>query len=166
MGRLPATFGGLAIKERIPYELSGELNVTSAMQPLPYPSATFQNTQAKVFEGHRLIPRCIALDADGVAVDDQPDQELMLLTVRAAITDLGLTQPFTKRATLLGNLTKGTAEQTWEWADPHYLPNNAQIEISLDTLTFPAGWAGDGIVALKVCIVIEGFVLVLAPPQA
>ena len=168
MGRLPATFAGQIIKDRIPYEMPGELVVTSAMGPVQYPDATFQNTQSKVFEAHRMIPRCIAVDANGVAVegDVQPPQELMLMLVRAAIQDLGLTQPFTKAPTRLLALTKGSSELTWEFADPHYLPNNALLQVTLSGLTFPAGWAGDGIAGILVTIVFEGFVLVLGPPQA
>lgn len=168
MGRLPATWGNQNIQGRIPYDMPGEITISSAQTGLQYPDATFQNTQNKVFEIHRIIPRVYSLDGNVMFWDvdattggtANPPQELLAALVRATIEDLGLNTKLTKSPTLLDTMVKGSSERTWELADPHYLPNNAQIVIILDALTFPASFEGLGIDGLRVCITLQGFMLV------
>ena len=161
MGRLPASFANKVIQSRVPYELSGEL-VVATTSPVQFPEATFLNSVDKPFEIHRMIPRVYALDAAGLLVDEQPDQELLAGLVRLRITDLGLDQVMTKNPTLIGILTKGSSERTWEWAEPHTLVRSNQMQVVVELLAFPAGFAEE-ILSLKVAIAFEGFLLVLAP---
>lgn len=163
MGRLPSTFEGRQILQRIPYTLAGEFTMTTLLQNQQYPDATFQNNVNKPFEIHRMIPRIYAF-SDGAMVVTQPDQELLLGLIRARISDLGLDQLITKSATILGTLLKGSSERTWEWAEPHYLPNNAQLQVVLDALAFPT--FNPVATQLRVCITFEGFLLVLGTPVA
>lgn len=168
MGRLPAVVEGRVVQQRIPYELSGEMVVTSGMQITQYPDSTFQNSQNKTFEVHRMIPRVIpqiggvpsydATDLLGV-----PPQDFLLSLLRINIFDLNLNQAITKSPTIINSLLKGSSELTWEWAEPHNMPNNAQFQVSLQALTFPAGFA-DLIDQLRVAVTFEGFNLVLGPP--
>ncbi len=165
MGRLPATWKNLPIEGRFPYEMPGEITISSNTRGLQFPDATFQNTQNKVFEIHRIIPRVYALNGNvpfwSTETINPPQQYLMGL-VRASIEDLGLNQKLTKSPTLLDAMVKGSSEQTWELADPHYLPNNAQIVITLDSLTFPTAFSTEdlGIDGLKVAFTLQGFMLI------
>lgn len=161
MGRLPATWAGRQIMSRWPYEVNGELIITSAQTGQQFPEATFQNGQDKPFEIHRMIPRVYSLDTESVLLTTQSDQELLLGLVRARLTDLGREQAMTKNPTLLGTLLKGSSERTWEFADPMYLIRSEQIQVVLDALTFPAI---SGLAKLRVAITFEGFVCVVAPP--
>jgi hypothetical protein len=163
MGRLPATWASRVITDRIPYELSGEITMTSAQTGLQYPDATFMNTVDKPFEVHRMKPVIVG-QLNGTMFSPQPDQEEMLSLVRARITDLGLNQEITKNPTLLSLLVKGSSERTWEFADPHYLTRSNLLQIVLDALAFPASFA-DEVNQLKVCIAFQGFLLVVAPPS-
>lgn len=162
MGRLPSTWAGRIIQSRWPYEISGELLLTTGLTGTQYPDATFQNGQDKPFEMHRMIPRIYALDAQNVLLTTQPDQELLLGLVRTRITDLGREQLITKNPTILGALLKGSSERTWEFAEPMYIIRSEQIQIVLDALTFPAISNLD---KLRVVITFEGFVCIVAPPS-
>lgn len=160
MGRLPSSWAEKLITMRIPYEMSGELVLTSAQTGQQFPDATFANNIDKPFEIHRLIPRVTALDDTGVALSTQPDQELLQSLIRVYITDLGKNTILTKSATLLNLLTKGSSERTWEWADPYYLIRTELIQIVTDALTFPE--IAD-LVSLRVEISLQGFLIVVAP---
>lgn len=168
MGRLPSQWGGKDIQGRVPYDMPGEITLASLDKGIQFPDATFQNTQNKVFEIHRIIPRVYALDGNVMFWENDattggtpnPPQDFLSALVRATIEDLGLNQKITKSPTLIDTLVKGTSERTWELADPHYLPNNAQIVITLDALAFPASFEGLGIDGLRVCFTLQGFLLV------
>lgn len=165
MGRIPSSFSGLPIQQRIPYTLTGELTLTASQTAQQYPDATFQNNVNKTFEIHRMIPRVYGQVA-GVLYAPQPEMSLLLGMVRMQLTDLGLDQKITKSPTLLDTLTKGSSELTWEFAEPHYLPNNAQLQVVLDTLGFPAQAPFTTINQLRVAITFQGFLLVVGPPVA
>jgi hypothetical protein len=169
MGRLPSTWGGKIIQERVPYDMPGEITIAASQTGLQYPDATFQNTQNKPFEIHRVIPRVYALDGTVLWFDPTavqvPSPDFLASLVRVNIEDLGLNQKLTKAPTLIDTLTKGSSERTWEFADPHYLPNNAQLQVVLDCLAFPTGFDAD-IDGLRVCITLQGFMLVVGPPVA
>lgn len=162
MGRLPAQWAGRVIMSRWPYEIAGELAMTTAQQGKQYPEATFQNGVDKPFEIHRMIPRVYALDTEGLLLTTQPDQSLMQGLIRARITDLGREQLITKTPTLLDVLTKGTSERTWEWADPMYIIRSEQIQVVLDALAYPAI---SNLVTLRVAICFQGFLCIVAPPS-
>lgn len=165
MGRLPSTYENKMIQTRFPYTMTGEIVMTSGLSGLQYPEATFQNNINKPFEVHRMIPRVYA-QLNGVMKDAslQPGQDLTLALIRAKLIDLGLNQDLNKTPTLLSTMVKGTSEQTWEWADPHYLPNNTQLQITLDALGFP--FDAQVINQLKVVLTFEGFLVVVGPPIA
>lgn len=168
MGRLPSTFENRVIQDRIPYQMPGEFVLTSGNALTQFPDATFQNTQNKPFEIHRMIPRVIPQLTDVVAFDQealggQPSQTVLAQLVRLHVTDLGLNQLLTKAPTLIEALVKGSSERTWEWASPHTIPNNAQLLVELQALTFPAGF--DSVInQLRVAVTFQGFLLVVGPP--
>jgi hypothetical protein len=165
MGRLPSTFGGLPIQQRIPWAITGELALTASQPAQQYPDATFANAGNKTFEIHRMIPRVYGQIAD-VLYAPQPEMSLLLAMVRVQITDLALDQKITKAPTLLDSLVKGSSELSWEFAEPHNLPNNGQLQITLDTLAFPAQAPFTTITKLKTVLTFEGFLIVTSGPVA
>lgn len=165
MGRLPSTYAGKEIQRRFPYTMTGEIVMTSGQTGLQYPDATFQNTINKPFEVHRMIPRVYAqLNGAIVSPANMPSQEYLLGMIRTKIIDLGQNQDINKTPTRLDAMVKGSSERTWEWADPHYLPNNTQLQITNDALVFP--FASDTINQLNVVLTFEGFLVVVGPPIA
>ncbi len=162
MGRLPSTWASRVILDRIPYTISGELALGSAAFPTQFPDNTFSNNTDKPFEIHRLIPRLWALDTNSVLLETQPEQDMLSGLARLEINDLGVNQIITKAPTLIGLLTKGSSERTWEFADPHYLTRGNQIQITETALTFPGV---EGFVRLLTGIAFQGFLLVVAPPS-
>ncbi len=164
MGRLPDTFARQKIVFRQPWAMYGAKSITTSQQNIPYPDATFQNSTDKPFEIHRMIPRCIALDAEGVMIDVQPDQDQMQALVLTSIQDMGKSTPILKAPTPFDSLTKGSSERTWEWAEPYYLVKGEQFQINLSAAAFPvttAPW--DDVVSISARLTFEGFFLVLAP---
>lgn len=161
MGRLPSTWADRTIMDRIPYEIPGELIITSGQLGLQFPDNTFSNNTDKPFEIHRMKPWIWALDNSNVLLTSQPDQSLLSGLIRANINDLGLNQIITKSPTLVELMVKGTSERTWEWADPHYLTRGNQIQVTCDALTFPAIGS---LVSLRFGLSFQGFLLVVAPP--
>lgn len=166
MGRLPDTFAQRKITFRQPWAFFGDKLITAAQQNIPYPDATFQNSTDKPFEIHRMIPRVVAQDADGIALAAQPAQELMQSIVRIMINDLGKSTPLLKSPTPLDSLVKGSSERTWEWAEPYYLVKGEQLQVTINASAFPtaAPWDAD-VVSVGVRLCFEGFFLVLAPPS-
>lgn len=163
MGRLPTMWAGMMIKSRWPYEMAAELSLTDGQLGVQYPDASFQNGVDKPFEIHRLIPRVYALDSGGELLEDQPDQGLLAGLVRARITDLGNEQLITKTPTLLDVLTKGSSERTWEWAEPLYIIRSQQLQVTLDALAFPAGFAGS-VTTIKIALCFQGYLCIVEPP--
>lgn len=162
MGRLPATFANQEIKARQPWSTFGEKIVTSGQANQLYADALFQNSTDKPFEIHRLVPRCLALDVNGTALITQPDQDLLQSLVRITIKDLGKDTNLLKTATPLTTLVKGTAERTWEWAEPYYLVKSEQFQVQVTAATFPA--FDLAVAQLAVWLNFEGFFIVVAPP--
>ena len=162
MGRLPAEFAGRKIKDRFPYALSGELSLTASQSGIQFTEGTFLHGVDKPFEIHRMIPRMYALDDSSVLLPTQPDQELLAGLMRLRILNLGLNQELLKTPTLVGLLTKGSSERTWEWADPMYLLNSWQIQVTCDTLAFPV-FAPTAMTRLKIGIDFQGYQIVIAP---
>lgn len=162
MGRLPDMWAQRRITMRIPYEMDGELTLTSGQAGVQFPEATFMNNVDKPFEIHRVIPRVTAVDTNGVPLPTQPSQELLSELVRVLMTDIGKNSPMTKSPTLIALLTKGSSERTWEWADPYYLIRSESIQIVCDALTFPTI---DNLAALRVEFAFQGYLVVVAPPS-
>jgi hypothetical protein len=161
MGRLPATWANRTIVDRDPYDFTGTAFLTTAQQGFQYPPAVFSNGVDKPFEIHRMIPRIYAIDGQNVLLPSQPDQELLAGLVQITINNLAKNQLITKTPTLIGTLTKGTNERTWEFAEPMYLVRSENLEITLDALTFPTI---TNLAQLKVVLTFEGFLCVVAPP--
>jgi len=162
MGRLPATWANRVVIGRTPYEFSGELALATLVSPTQFPDATFLNGTDRPFEIHRMIPRLYALDDDSVLLPTQPDQELLAGLIRMSIQDLTLNMMLTKRSTLIGTLTKGSSERTWEFADPHTIERSNQFIVTIESVTYPAI---SDLVTIRVAITFEGFLLTLAPPS-
>ncbi len=162
MGRLPATWAGRIINQRVPYELYGEIALTSAAQGLQFPDATFMNSVDKPFEVHRMIPRVYSRDSSRVLLSPQSAQSLLSALVKLRISDLGLNQDITKAPSRIDTLTKGDSERTWEFADPHYLTRANLLQLVLEADTYPSI---SNLSDLLVCICFQGFLLVVAPPS-
>lgn len=162
MGRLPATFADRPIYNRVPYAMYGELEILSNQINTVFPSATFENNTDKPFEVHRVIPRFLALDAEGIPLPVQPDQDLLGNLVKVTIDLLGFEQKMLKQPTRPVSLVKGTAERTWEWADPHYLNRANGFTVGVQGMVFPAI---DDLNSILVEITFEGFLCVIHPPS-
>lgn len=164
MGRLPASFGGQVITARQPQAFPGEVALTSAQQGIQFAEGVFLNNTDRPMEIHRMIPFIVAQDSNAVALNPQPDQDLLMSLIRTKVTDLGK-GPTTlmKAAALLRTLVKGNSERTWEWADPYYLAKSEQLQVVNDALTFPANTAISNLTSLKVCVTFEGFFITLGP---
>lgn len=162
MGRLPEMWAGRKITMRVPYEMAAELQITSQQTGQQFPADVFLHNIDKPFEIHRVKPFVVALDANRVPLNPQPDQATMQSLLRVAINDFGKNEKMTKNATLLGLLVKGTAESTWEWAEPYTIERAEGFQVTVDALSF-ANFATVGALALG--WIFEGFLLVIAPPS-
>jgi len=162
MGRLPDTFAQKKIMYRQPYAMFGEKNVVSLAQNQLFADATYQNATDKPFEIHRMKPVILALDNAGVALPTQPDQDLLQSIVRVKIEDLGKSTPLLKVPTPFSTLVKGTAERTWEWAEPYYLVKSEQFQVSVNCGSIPVI---TNLASLQVLLTFEGFFVVVTPPS-
>lgn len=162
MGRLAARYADLDITARFPYVMSGELIQAASTPNIFFNNENFLNQQDKVFEVHRLIPRIWALDDNDVLLPSQPDQLLLQGLVLTSIVLQGFNQQVTKSPTRLGTLLKGSAENTWEYADPFYLPNGRGVQATITTTAFPAI---ANLASLLVVFTFEGFLLQVAPSR-
>lgn len=164
MGRLPSSFASRTITARQPQVFAGEVSLTTAQLGIQFPDSTYLNATDRPFEIHRMIPFIVAQDTNGVALNPQPDQDLLMALIRTKITDLGKgPTALMKSSTLMRALVKGSSERTWEWADPYYLAKSEQLQVVNDALAFPANGAIANLVSLKVCMAFEGFFLSLGP---
>ncbi len=162
MGRLPDQWAGRKITMRVPYEMAGEITLASVQSGLQFPDATFQHNVDKPFEVHRCKPIITALDAQGVAILAQPAQEFLQQLLRVRISDLGKNELITKSPTMIALITKGSAEATWEWAEPYTIVRSESFQVVADALSF-ANLAGT--TSLKLGWAFQGFLLVVASPS-
>ena len=162
MGRLPEYWAGRKITMRVPYEMAGELSLTTAQVGQQFPDATFQHSIDKPFEVHRCKPFLVGLDVNGDVLEPQAAQTDLQSLVRVKITDLGKNEVITKSPTLIPLLTKGTSEQTWEWAEPYTIVRSESFQLVADALAF-TNFAG--MITLRVGWIFQGFLLVVAPPS-
>lgn len=162
MGRLPAQWAGKVITDRFPYSMAAELRLTTGQIITQFAASSFLHSIDKPFEIHRLIPRVIAQDSEGLLLTTQPDQELLASLVRLLMTNLGINQPMMPNATRISVLTKGSSERTWEYAEPYYLKNGQEIIASAQALTFPAI---SGLSSLMVVLDFQGFLIQVSPPS-
>jgi hypothetical protein len=166
MGRLASRYADLDIQARFPYTMDSELVQAASVNGIPFPGEDFLNVQDKVFEVHRMIPRVYGLGNTGLLVSPQPDMELLMGLVLIAMTLQGFNQQVNKSPTRLGTLVKGSAERTWEFADPLYLPNGRGLQVFVNTTAFPVAAPFDAAVTqLLVAITFEGFLIQTSPPR-
>lgn len=162
MGRLASRYANLDIQARFPYTMDSELVLAASQSGVPFPGADFLNAQDKVFEVHRMIPRVYGLDSNSQLTNTQPAMELLMGLVMMSMRLEGFNQDVNKSPTRLGTLVKGSAELTWEFADPLFLPNGRGIQAFISTVAFPAGFTPT---QLLVAVTFEGFLLQVAPAQ-
>lgn len=161
MGRLPATYAGIPIMFRVPFIMQTTKVLTTAQNGVSFPEASVTHGIDKPFEVHRMIPRITGLDGSDVILFAQPDDDLMESLINVTIRDFGKNQALVKSSTCVADLVKGSAERTWEWAEPYYLKQGDGFEIGGRSETFPAGFTAT---KLRVQISFQGFLVVLAPP--
>ena len=160
MGRLPEYWAGRKITMRVPYTMPGEVSMTSAQPGQQFPDATFLHNVDKPFEIHRCKPFCVAWDTNGNVMQPQFDQAALQSLIRARVFDQGINEQLTKAPTLLPLLIKGSAEATWEWAEPRTVVRAENFQITLDAQAFNNF---TDMVTLRVAWNFEGFLLVVAP---
>jgi hypothetical protein len=160
MGRLPATWAERPILDRDPYAMYAEMAITTNQISTPFSEAVFQNNADKPFEVHRFIPRFLALDSEGVALATQPDQALLASLVKITIKIISREQNITKAPTRPVALTKGSAENTWEWADPEYVVRSTGFQVDVQGMAFPVI---SGFVSILCMFTFEGFFCVMSP---
>jgi hypothetical protein len=113
-----------------------------------------------------MIPRIYGLDTNALIVSPQPDQELLMGLVLISMNLQGYNQLVNKSPTRLGTLVKGSAERTWEYAEPFFLPNGRGVQVFVSTASFPAAAPfDDEVTQLLIAVTFEGFLLQLSPPR-
>ena len=162
MGRLPEYWAGRKITMRIPYEMPGEITLTTLQTGVQFPDATFLHNVDKPFEIHRCKPVIQQLDVSGLPINTQLAQENLLSLVRVRVSDLGKNELLTKAPTLCSLLVKGSAEQTWEWAEPYTIVRSENMQIVADALSLANI---TNTTSLRLAWAFQGFLLVVAPPS-
>lgn len=162
MGRLALRYADLQIQDMFPYNMDTELQLAASVQGQFFNNADLLNTQDKPFAVHRMIPRVTALDSNSLPLATQPDIDIRFFLVQLRLELQGLNQLATKTPVRLGNLVKGTSEQTWEFAEPFVLPNSYGLLASVDVGAFPAQAS---FTTLLISINFQGFLLQVAPPS-
>lgn len=162
MGRLPEFWAGRKITMRIPYQMAGEITLTTLQTGQQFPDATFLHNVDKPFEIHRAKPVVQQLDNAGLPINTQLAQDSLLSLVRVRVSDLGKNELLTKAATLCSLLTKGSAEQTWEFAEPYTIVRSENMQIVADALSLANI---TNTTSLRLGWMFQGFLLVVAPPS-
>jgi len=162
MGRLPDQYAGRKITQRTPYSMPGEILIVSGEPGKQFPDATFTFNVDKPFEVHRVKPWAVALDSNGDVLENQPPQEALQSLLRFQLNDLGKTEKMTKNPQLLALLPKGTAEATWEWAEPYTIVRSEGFQVVVDALAYTNF---DDLATIRLAWKFEGFLLVIAPPS-
>lgn len=149
----------------VPYSMQTQLTLAASVSGQQFPNADLLNTVDKPIAVHRMIPRVIALDSNGLPLASQPDIETREALVSIALTLTGLNQPMVKDASpvFLGNLLGGTtSERYWRYEEPFVLPNGNGVIASANVGAFPAGVT---YTQLRITLLFQGYLLVVAPPQ-
>lgn len=165
MGRLAQTFAGLTIIDMIPYAAKTELTLEENASSVAFPNADLLNTTDKPFAVHRIIPRIIALDSNGLPLATQPDIDVREALVSVSFMVMGVNQGMTKEdnPVYIGNLLGGTtSERYWRLDEPIVMPNANGIAAKASVGAFPAGVTYTD---LRVALTLQGFLLVVTPPK-
>ncbi|MBK7823043.1 MAG: hypothetical protein IPJ61_18840 [Tessaracoccus sp.] len=166
MGRLAQTFAGLQIMDMFPYNMPTEQTFTTGQTGIAFPNADLMNQEGMPFAVHRVIPRVSALDSSGLLLATQPDVNVAEALIKLAVLWQGFNQNGTKAPTRISNLVGGsTSERYWRLEEPIVLPNANGVVLTGSCDTFPASFAGSGIISLRVTLVLQGFFLQVAPPR-
>lgn len=164
--RIAASFAGLEVRDMTPYNMPSQVVIAASASGSAFPGTDFVNTQEKPFAVHRMIPRVMALDSNGLLLSTQPDVNVMEALIRLRVSLVGFNQEATKANVRIANLVQGsTSERAWEYTEPFILPNSYGIQLFADCDAFPAGFAGLGVANLRVSINLQGYLLVLASPS-
>ena len=164
MGRLPSTYAGMQIMFRVPFAMQTTLDLpqNTASQ---FPEFPVTHSIDKPFEIHRMIPRITAIAGNKVIQAAQPSDDLMEALISISIRDFGKNNSLTKAVTPLGNLVRGSAERTWEFAAPYYLKQGDGFEINAVSGSYPVDGQGTPIAnVLRAQISFIGCLIVVAPP--
>jgi hypothetical protein len=144
--------------------MPGELIVAASVSGAQFPDATFLHNIDKPFEIHRMIPRLTGLsDATPPVVNTAQPEDVLERLVRLRINDFSKNELLMKAPQLVDTITKGTAEKTWEFAEPYTLVRSEGLQISVDTLAFPV--LSPVVASIRVEIAFQGFLIVVAPPS-
>jgi hypothetical protein len=171
MGRLPLMFEGRQITFRIPYAMPGEMAVPPSQNGLVFAAATFLHNLDKPFEIHRVIPRLTGLDTNGAVTEPQPDT--LEKRIRLNITDEGKNERITKAPALVENLITAN-RRSWEFEDPYTIVRGEGFQVGVDSLSYPPvcvlgancdSFTLTTIVNVRVSVVFEGYLVVVAPPS-
>lgn len=164
MGRLAQSFAGLNISDMFPYNMPSEVVVAPSTNGNSFPNADLLNTQDKPFAVHRMILRLIALDADGLVINPQPDVEVREAIVRLRFELQGFNQNATKASVRIGNLLGGTtSERYWRFEEPFVLPNSYGLLANIDCDAFPTSFSSA--TSIRVQANFQGYLLQVAPPR-
>ncbi len=176
MSRLPLDFAGRPISFRIPYNISGEMDVAPNQSGVVYPEATFLHNVDKPFEIHRTIIRLTAKNANGVILEPQPTT--LDERIRLRITDFSKNENLTKVSTLVQTLVNAFTK-TWELEEPYTLVRSEGLQVQVDSLAYPSICQVDGtaqtpciatpiftpVAFVRVEVNFQGYLLVVAPPS-
>ncbi len=167
MGRLPSTFGNRVIVSRTPFVMENRVIVHTDEQQVAFSSGAFLHDKPQPFEVHRMIPRVFEVDDNGdLVIDSVVTQDVGLAVVKAHIYATSREQELTKNPTPLIVMTKGSAERTWEWAEPNtcVAPEGYVVMIDVDDLDFVfSNTDPTEPPILQVELAFEGFLLELGP---
>ena len=127
MGRLSTMYAQQPITYRVPHTMTGFIDFPEVSAGVPFREQKM-NEQAllhsvdKPFEVHRLVPVATSFNA-GTWHTDSASQELLLAQIAATLKIRSRNQAIAASTNLTPviNLIKGSAERTWEFADPMVL---------------------------------------------
>ncbi len=165
MGRLPAMYAGRPITRRIPWAMSSTLRLPIVEDDVlfrarPFDEGDLRHANDKPFEIHRMLPRSVAGTTIATFADNQIGQ---LACVELTLRERLANQPLLAEPTAISNLVKGTAEQTWEFADPLNLVMGGGLRATGALRSTDLTEFGVGVEFLDVTITFQGFLLVVTP---
>ena len=187
MGRLPLAFAGKNITFRIPYEMAGEITLSSAQTGIQFPDTVFSHNVDKPFEVHRVKPVLTVLDQNGNVIPGLPvlsgtvpvgqlalpPQLVLQQFIRVRISDLGKNELLTKSPTMLSMLTTGTSRETWEWEEPYTIVRSEAFQVVADALSYSNLLAylydvttdPPPSISLRLSLMFQGYLVIVGPPS-
>lgn len=159
MGRLATTYAGQRITYRVPFAMTGfvDLPIVTGGAPFAERQADrnfFLHNGDKPFEVHRMRPTALAVNAGVFSA--AVAQETLIAPIQVALRERSRNQAMTASFVPLLNLIKGSAEMTWEWAEPMTLVRGEGYFLKAASRQT----TGD---PTRLNLTFEGFLLILAP---